>query len=239
MSTVNLKQNGRVATIILNRPEKKNSFNRELIEDLETALRSTEGASVVIFEGQNKFFSAGADLSLMSTLSEEQAKEFSKRGNDLMDFIQDFGAITIAALEGGAYGGGLELALSCDLRIASPQTKIGLTEINLAIFPGWGGIKRIVRIAGHGTARYIALTGRIIDGIEASKLGLVNFVTEKPVEFSEGLAQELSQKSSDSIRRIKQLLAREEYSTELETKLFGEVLQTTNARAALERFLKK
>ena len=239
MSLVRVEKKDRVAYIVLNRPEKKNALSPDVLVELESALKSLGNVTVVIIKGEGGFFSAGGDISVMFSISGEEGKRFSKKGNDFMDFLQNYGAITIAAMEGGAYGGGLELALSCDFRIASPQTKMGLTEINLGLFPGWGGVKRMARIAGVGTAKYLTLTGKIIDGNEAYRLGLVNVLADNPVKSAEELALQLSQRSSDSIKSIKNLLGKEEYSTELEEKLFGEILETPTARATLEKFLKK
>jgi enoyl-CoA hydratase/carnithine racemase len=239
MGLVRIERKDKVAHIILNRPEKKNALSPDVLKEMEGALKSLVNVSVVIIRGEGGFFSAGGDLSVMFTASEEEGRKFSEKGNEFMDFLQNFGAITIAAIEGGAYGGGLELALSCDLRVASPQTKMGLTEVNLGLIPGWGGLKRIARIAGNGIARQVALTGKVMDGNEAHSLGLVNYLANDPVQYAEELAISLSQKSGESIRRIKTLLGKAEYSTELEAKLFGEVLETPVARATLEKFLKK
>lgn len=239
MSLVKVEKKDKIARIILNRPEKKNALSPDVIREMEGALRSLENISVVIVSGEGGFFSAGGDLSVMLSATEAQRRQFSKLGNDFMDFLQDFGAITIAAIEGGAYGGGLELALSCDLRVASQKTKMGLTEIGLGLIPGWGGMKRIARIAGYGAARYVALTGKIMDGNEAFRLGIVNYISDNPISYSGELASGLSQKSLDSIRAIKKLLGTAQYSSDLEADLFGHVLGTQNARETLAKFLKR
>lgn len=239
MSFVRVDSNDRVAHIILNRPEKKNALAPEVLREFEDALRSLKDVTVVVIRGEGGFFSAGGDLSVMFSASGSEGEKFSKVGNDFMDFLQNYEAITIAAMEGGAYGGGLELALSCDIRVASTQIKMGLSEINLGLIPGWGGLKRIARVAGYGAARYVGLTGKVMDGNEAYRLGLISYLVDNPVSFSDGIAADLSKKSHDSIKRIKALLGRAEYSSELEEKLFGEVLITPTARATLEKFLKK
>ncbi len=239
MSLVVLEKKERIANVILNRPEKKNALSPEVLREFKKVLESLSEVSVVIVRGSNGFFSAGGDLSVMLGSSGDEGRVFSKEGNDFMDFLQDFGAVTIAAMEGGAYGGGLELALSCDLRVASPQTKMGLTEVNLGLIPGWGGLKRMARIAGVGAAKYVALTGKVMDGNEAFRLGLVTYLSDTPLEFSEEMAGSLSQKSTESIWRIKKLLGSQNYSSDLEAELFGEVLKTPAARATLEKFFKK
>ena len=100
-------------------------------------------------------------------------------------------------------------------------------------------MKRLIKVAGAGTARYVALTGKILDGNEAYRLGILSYLAESPVKFSEDLAATLSQKSVESIKRIKALIAQDVYSSEKEEKLFGEVLQTPAARVTLEKFLKR
>lgn len=239
MALVNVQKGDGIATVILNRPEKKNALNPDFLQELESLLRSLAGTRAVVIRGEGRFFSAGGDLSVMLSASEVEGERFSKSGNEFMDYLQNYEAVTIAAIEGGAYGGGLELALSCDLRVASVATKIGLTEVNLGLFPGWGGMKRIARIAGNGIARYVALTGKVMSGDEAYRLGIVNYLVDDPVQFSEELAASIAKKSIDSIKRIKKLLGTEEYSSDLEAKLFGEILGTPIARETLAKFLKK
>ncbi len=156
-----------------------------------------------------------------------------------MDRIQNSDAISIAAVNGGAYGGGLELALSCDIRVISPDTKIGLTEVNLGIFPGWGGIKRISQLVNKGYARYMALTGKILAGKEAFERGIAQVLSENVEKDSMDLAQSLAEKSDESVKRIKRLLSQDVYSSELESKLFGEVIETKQARELVQKFLNR
>ena len=112
MSLVRVEKKERVAHIVINRPEKKNALSPDVIKDIRSAFESLEEVAVVIIRGEGGFFSAGGDLSVMFSASEEEGLQFSKLGNEFADFVQNYGAITIAAIEGGAYGGGLELALS-------------------------------------------------------------------------------------------------------------------------------
>lgn len=228
-----------VTYLTLNRPEKKNALSIDLVEELGNNLDSIQDSKVLVFKGEGGFFSAGADISMFESLTGSEAEVFSRKGNEVMDKIQNFGAITVAVIEGGAYGGGLELALSCDIRIASPNVKLGLTEINLGILPGWGGMKRLSVIAGRGTAKYLALTGKVIDGKEAYHLGILSVLSDDPLVYSRELITALSKKSKESIRRIKELLNREQYSSELESRFFGEIIETDFAKAAVQKFLKR
>lgn len=239
MSLVNIERKGKIALFIINRPSKKNSLTMDVVKEINDALDSIEDERVIVFKGEGRFFSAGADISQFKDLSSTNAQSFSTIGNRMMDRIENFGAISIAIIEGGAYGGGLELALSCDFRIASPSTKIGLTEINLGIFPGWGGLKRLKSLTGAGTARFISLTGMIMTGREAYERGIISKLSEDPVKEGMELANRLSEKSKQSIIRIKKLLGQESYNSELEAQLFGEIVETEEAKESVNKFLNR
>ncbi len=239
MSTLNVAEKDGIAYLTLNRPDKKNSLTLEMIEEIDRFIRSGPIPTVIVFKGEGGFFSAGADISYFENLSGADAASFSVKGNEVMDRIQRLDAVSIASIEGGAYGGGLELALSCDIRVASPKAKLGLTEINLGILPGWGGMKRISSISGRGVAKLVALTGRVFEGKEAYELGLISVLSDSPSTYVDELAMNLSKKSGESIKRIKSLINSEPYRTELEAKLFGEVIETDFARNAVKKFLRK
>ncbi|MGC8644962.1 MAG: enoyl-CoA hydratase/isomerase family protein [Thermoplasmata archaeon] len=226
------------AIVAINRPEKKNALSIDVLMEIKDALKSLSGMNALIFKGSGGFFSAGGDLAVMYSADREQGREFSRTGNQVMDLIEGYEGVTIAAIEGGAYGGGLELALSCDIRIAAEKTKLGLTEVNLGLFPGWGGIKRIRKIAGPAAARYVALTGTVMTGSEAFRMGLVSMLCDDPLRCAEQLAESISTKSRDSIRSIKHLVSNEPYNSEEEYQMFGDILWSDAAREALAKFLK-
>lgn len=237
MSSLNSQMNGRVLVLSINRPEKKNALTMEVIDEIGKALDEYNGYRAILIRGEGGFFSAGADISVFKTLSGKDAESFSKRGNALMDRIQNSDAISIAAIAGGAYGGGLELALSCDIRIITPGAKIGLTEINLGIFPGWGGMKRISSLVNKGFAKYMALTGKTISGKEAYEKGIAQVLSEDFEKDAMELATALSEKSPQSILRIKKLLSQDIYSSDMESRFFGEVIETPEARELVNKFL--
>ncbi|MEM3755753.1 MAG: enoyl-CoA hydratase/isomerase family protein [Thermoplasmatales archaeon] len=224
--------------VTINRPEKKNALSLDVLRSIETALNELKGTKAVIFTGSGSFFSAGGDLGVMYSLDRSQGTEFSKIGNDIMDKIEEFEGVTIAAIEGGAYGGGLELALSCDVRVASQDSKLGLTEVNLGLFPGWGGMKRLRKAVGYSMAKYLALTGSVITGNDAYKIGLVNVLCDHPLRCAEELASSLSSKSLESFKSIKHLISKDPYDSSEESKMFGEILWSDQARTALSKFLK-
>lgn len=180
-----------VAVLTLNRPEVMNSFNFALLNALKEqvdALRFKTDIRVIIITGSGqKAFCAGADLKERATLDEQQVKEFIFTIRDLFTTIDYLNKPVIAAVNGVALGGGTELALACDIRIAASNAFMGLTETRLAIIPGAGGTQRLPRIVGRGKAKELIFTGRRIDAQEALQIGLVNQVYEKDTLMTECL----------------------------------------------------
>ncbi len=165
-----------VVLIKINRPDKLNALSPEVFVDLKAA---TEQIAVradlraVIVTGEGRAFVAGADISAMADFTMDQAKAYGQSGHDVMDAISALPVPVIAALNGFTLGGGLELALACDLIYASDKAKIGLPEVGLAIIPGFGGTQRLGRLIGWQAAREMVFTGKTIDATEAKRLGLV------------------------------------------------------------------
>lgn len=175
-----LEEEDNVCTFILNRPEVMNAFNFELLRALKEeidALRFKPDIRVVIITGAGeKAFSAGADLKERRSLSDIQVKEYIHTIRNLFTAVEMLNKPVIAAVNGIALGGGNELALACDIRIASTQATMGQTETRLAIIPGAGGTQRLPRLVGKGKAKELIFTGRRIDAREALEIGLVNKV---------------------------------------------------------------
>ena len=171
-----------VAILTLNRPEVMNSFNFALLHALKEqieALKFNTNIRVVIITGSGqKAFCAGADLKERTTYSESQVKTFIFTIRNLFTSIEDLNKPVIAAINGVALGGGTELALACDIRIASMNALMGLTETRLAIIPGAGGTQRLPRLIGRGKAKELIFTGRRVDAQEALQVGLVNQICE-------------------------------------------------------------
>ncbi|MGA2228881.1 MAG: enoyl-CoA hydratase-related protein, partial [Syntrophobacteraceae bacterium] len=166
-----------IAVLTLNRPEVMNSFNFEMLRALRLRMETLNfdpEIRVVIVTGAGKAFCAGADLKERATLSEMQVREFIYTIRNLFTFIEYMNKPVIAAINGIALGGGTELALACDIRIASESASMGLTETRLAIIPGAGGTQRLPRIVGRGKAKELIFTGRRVDSREAAAIGLVN-----------------------------------------------------------------
>ena len=169
-----------IAVITLNRPEVRNALNEELVEELEHVLRDIDGdpeVKVVVVTGQGTSFSAGADIKNLKKLSEPvQAHLFCAEIQRTISYFENIAQPAIAAVSGIALGGGCEIALACDLRIAAENAVFGQTEINLGIIPGAGGTQRLPRTVGLTVASELLFTGRTVKADEALRIGLVNKV---------------------------------------------------------------
>ncbi len=195
-----------VAVVFLNRPKELNALNKNMVLDLDRAFDEMAGdhqVKAVVITGE-KNFAAGADITNMLDLSPEMAKGFSFRHT--FNKIEDFPKPVIAAMSGFALGGGLELALTCDMRIASPNAKVGFPEINLGIFPGAGGTQRLPRLIGSARAKEMIYTGAIIDVAKAAEYGLVNMVAVNPLEEALKIAGKLAAKPPVAIKMAKQCI---------------------------------
>jgi enoyl-CoA hydratase len=179
---IEINRKGRLAYLIINRPELRNALNKETLQEMVAALnelREDDTVGVVVFTGKGgKSFAAGADI---SQLKHKTALDVFKPGamQEVYDLIEVYDKPTIAMVNGFALGGGCELALACDIRVASVNAKFGLPELNLSIIPGAGGTQRLARVVGKGRALDMILTGKIIDGEEAYRIGLVSEVVSQ------------------------------------------------------------
>jgi enoyl-CoA hydratase/carnithine racemase len=198
-----------VLTLSLNRPKVMNSFSFELLRALKAqidAIRFRPEIRVVIITGSGeKAFCAGADLKERATLTPLQVKEFIFTIRDLFSSIENLNKPVIAAVNGVALGGGTELALACDIRIASATASMGLTETRLAIIPGAGGTQRLPRLIGRGKAKELIFTGRRVPAEEALAIGMVNQVCEPEnlLEACQSMAAEICQTGPIAIEQAK------------------------------------
>ncbi|HVT31879.1 MAG TPA: enoyl-CoA hydratase-related protein [Rhodanobacteraceae bacterium] len=171
---------GAIRTITINRPDKLNALNRETIGELSIAFdqaRHDDAVRVVVLSGAGeKAFVAGADIAELATLSPIEARARSRAGQTMMRRVETLGKPVIARIQGYALGGGLELAMSCHLRIASEKAKIGQPEINLGLIPGFGGTQRLLRLAGRSAALELCLLGQPVDAARAFALGVLTRV---------------------------------------------------------------
>ncbi|WP_255197027.1 enoyl-CoA hydratase/isomerase family protein [Halorarius litoreus] len=176
--TVRLEFDGDVATLTVDRPDRLNALNEPTLEAMADALEDARGdaRALVVTGAGDKAFVAGADISRMSEMSVEESHAYCEQGHAVMNAVESFPAPVIAAVNGYAFGGGCELALAADLRVASERAVIGQTEIDLGIVPGWGGTQRLVRLVGDETARRMVFFGERVDAQDALELGLVGEV---------------------------------------------------------------
>ena len=198
MGIVVSEDRGAVRHLVLNRPEKRNAFNDELIEGLAEALADVAAepdVRCVIVRGAGPMFSSGMDLAALRGLSEapEHLREFRRRILAAWNLCEEMDKPTIAAIHGACIGGAAELALACDLRVMARDALIGLPETRIGLIPDVGGSSRLPSVVGLGRAKELVMTGRMIDGTEAERIGLVNRVAEPEgvVEAAEALADEL------------------------------------------------
>ncbi len=209
-----VKQSGDILTLVLNRPEVMNAFNFELLEALneqihELRFRSDVRVVIIIGAGE-KAFCAGADLKERTTLSDIEVKRFIYTIRTLFTSIENLNKPVIGAINGFAFGGGTELLLACDMRIAAQSASLGLTETRLAIIPGAGGTQRLPRLIGAGKAKELIFTGRRIQAQEAYEIGLVNSVCsfEKLHEKCMGIAQMICETGPIAIEQAKYAINR-------------------------------
>ncbi|MCL1809224.1 MAG: enoyl-CoA hydratase-related protein [Clostridiales bacterium] len=175
---VNAKENG-LLEILLNRPNQLNALNQKMFEeilDAVTAAELDENVKVVVFSGQGKAFAAGADITSIMNASAVEVSGVAKTGLDAFRKIESMNKVAIAAVNGIAFGGGFELALCCDLRVASSNAKFALPETGLGIMPGSGGTQRLPRLVGKARALEIILTGKTLTAQEALEWGILNSV---------------------------------------------------------------
>lgn len=239
-----------LATISINRPEALNAINEETILEilsyLDDAKRDESVRVIAITGAGDRAFCAGADMQAWKNIDPLEAREFSRLGQRMCDEIEALGKPVIAAINGYALGGGLELAMACDLRIASEKARLGQTEINWGILPGWGGTQRLPRFVGKGVAKEMIFTGKMIGAKDAEQLGLVNKVVP-PDQLDSALkelANELINKPPIGIKMVKELI---NSSLEIplaagvihEAECFGVITSTEDFKEGLSAFLEK
>ncbi|MGQ9583655.1 MAG: enoyl-CoA hydratase-related protein [Thermoplasmatota archaeon] len=176
---VKVVRDGPLATLLMNRPDQMNALSRAVLADLDETLGELEGdreTRVVILTGEGRAFIAGADIKEMSAGAPEDVREFTTLGQRVLRRLERLGKPVIAAINGFALGGGLEVALACDIRVASDRARLGLPEVRLGIFPGLGGTQRLTRLIGRGRACELIFTGDTIDAQRALSLGIVDRV---------------------------------------------------------------
>jgi enoyl-CoA hydratase len=197
-----------VGTILIDRPKSLNSLTKNTLEEIDDVLDtlSTKIKVLIITGAGEKAFVAGADIKEMREFSPEDALNYVKFGHSVISKIENINIPVIAVINGYCLGGGLELAMACDIRIASEKARFGQPEVGLGIIPGFGGTQRLPRLIGKGIAMEMLITGQIIDASKAYQIGLINYLTkpEDLLEKSYQIVNNILTKSSKSIRKVKE-----------------------------------
>lgn len=238
-----------IAVVKINKPKSLNALNSEVVKELYhcfTALDSDDSVKVVILTGEGKSFVAGADISEMSTLNAEEGGNFAKLGMDTFLLIEKLSKPVIAAINGFALGGGCEISLACDLRIASTKALMGQPEVGLGITPGFGGTQRLARTIGPGKAKELIYTARNIKADEALAIGLVNKVVEPEALMDEAfaMAKAIAKNSVLAVKYAKKainagLQTDIDTGMEIEKAQFALCFATEDQKEGMKAFLEK
>ncbi len=239
-----------ITTITINRPNKLNALNKDTIQELHEAFKAAnkdKNTKVIIVTGRGeKAFVAGADISEFADFDIENGGKLAAKGQELLfDFVENLSTPVIAAINGFALGGGLELAMACHFRIASDNAKMGLPEVSLGVIPGYGGTQRLPQLVGKGRAMEMVMTAGMIDAETAKSYGLVNHVTslEELLPHCEKIAGKIMRNSSVAIKgAIKAINANYKDGVdgfEVEIKQFGKCFGTEDFTEGTTAFLEK
>jgi enoyl-CoA hydratase len=244
-----LQTNERISTLTINRPDKRNALNQatrdEILHVLDSLERSADSRVLIITGAGDKAFIAGADIAEFEGRTALTQRE-SMKGRRIFDAVEEFPKPVIAMINGFCLGGGMELALACDIRIASDTAKLGQPEVNLGIIPGGGGTQRLTRLVGEGKAMELILTGDLIDAAEAKSIGLVNDVVPSAELLSRvlALAGRIAEKSpialqmaKEAVKTASRMNLREglDRETDLFSITFGSEDKAEGVRAFLEK----
>src|SRR5437764_2068512 len=207
-----LEREGPVATITVNRPKSLNALNSATLREMTRAVRelAEQSRALILTGAGDKAFVAGADIAEMAPMTPWTAREFSELGHVLTAMLEDIPCATIAAVNGYALGGGLELAVACDMIYASENAKLGLPEVTLGITPGFGGTQRLVRLVGKLRAKEIIFTGEMVDARQAAQIGLVNavFPREELLPHCRKIGAKIATRGPLAVARAKRLVER-------------------------------
>ncbi len=238
-----------ILTITINRPSKLNALNAGTFSDLRDAFtkaKSHEGLKAIIITGSGeKAFVAGADITEFNDLNADQAAELSARGHAIFNTIETMHVPVIAAVNGFALGGGLELALACHIRVGSENAKLGLPEVTLGLIPGYGGTQRLVQTIGKGKAFELIMTADMLDAETAYKLNLLNHVVtqEELLPLANKIASKIGKRGpvavTKAIECINSFYNKEVDSFQTEIYAFGSLFKTEDVREGANAFLEK
>lgn len=239
-----------IGFVTINRPKALNALNAETINELDRMFETLENddsvKAVILTGGGEKSFVAGADITEMQNMSAAEGRAWGKKAQAVFNKIENLPKPVIAAVNGYALGGGCEISMACDIRIASEKAKFGQPEVTLGILPGFGGTQRLSRLVGKGRAKEILFTGDMIDAAEAYRIGLVNKVTapEELVSTAKEMALKIMSRAPFAIRVCKQavntgLNVDLESGVAFEAEVFGLCFATQDQKEGMTAFVEK
>lgn len=244
METIRIETKKDMAFITLDRPKQRNAINEQMLYELQEVCREIDGKKdvrcvVITGSEDGKAFAAGADIAAMESMSYKQAKDFAYLGCETMRMIERLKQPVIAAVNGYALGGGMELALACDIRIADDSAVFGLPETTLGVMPGFGGTVRLSEAVGYGRAAEMIFTGKRLNANEAQTCGLINACFEKNVlgQKVEEIAQTICNNAPLGIRNAKQSMRQQNY--EMENMYFAQLFLTDDQKTGMRNFNNK
>ncbi len=250
MENILIEKQDAIAIVTINRPTKLNALNKATIQELHDGfklLNEDKSVKAIIVTGSGeKAFVAGADISEFAHFSVQEGGNLAAQGQALLfDFVQNLETPVIAAVNGFALGGGLELAMSCHFRVASDNAKMGLPEVTLGVIPGYGGTQRLAQLVGKGRAMEMIMTAGMIDAETAKNYGLVNHVVSQAelLDFTKGIASKITKNSSVAIAKAIQAVnanytdSINGYQVEIEN--FGACFGTEDFKEGTTAFLEK
>ena len=250
MSNILTEDNEHVRVLTINRPEKLNALNRQTIEDLSKAFKSAESDSnvrcIVVTGAGEKAFVAGAGISEFASFSVEEGQELARKGQEILfDLVENLNTPVIAAVNGFALGGGLELAMSAHIRVASDNARMGLPEVSLGVIPGYGGTQRLAQLVGKGRANELVMTAGMVKADRAYEMGLVNHVVPQPellakaLEIGGAIAKNSPSAISSAIRSVNAGFEEGVNGFNKEIEEFGNCFGTADFKEGTEAFLQK
>lgn len=249
LNNIVLEKEGKLAVITINRPKALNALNTETLSELDYVIGEIEKDDevlAVVLTGAGKSFVAGADISEMKDKNVIEGRKFGILGNKVFRKLENLEKPVIAAVNGFALGGGCELALSCDFRVASTKAKFGQPEVGLGITPGFGGTQRLPRLVGTGVAKELIYTAKLIDANEAYRIGLVNkvFEPEALLDEAKALANTIANNAPIAVKFCK-VAINKGIQTDIDTaiayesEVFGSCFSTEDQKEGMSAFLNK
>ena len=249
MSFVSCEVQDRVAVLTIDRPKALNALNPEVLNDLKAAFEGidqNEVRCVILTGAGDKSFVAGADIAAMSTMTKAEGEAFGKQGNDVFLMVENFPLPVIAAVNGFALGGGNELAMSCDIRLASENALFGQPEVGLGITPGFGGTQRLARVVGVGMAKQLVYSAANIKASEALRIGLVNavYAPDQLMDAARKLAGKIASNAPIAVRNCKRAINEGielpiAEAVQVEERLFGACFETHDQVEGMSCFLSR